>query len=479
MSVSVAVSEYPLVVDLDGTLIQSDILVESFFELLSSRPLRALASLRSLGEGRAAFKARLANEVTLDLSTLPFNEELLAFLRAEKARGRRVYLASAAHESCVKEIAARLGLFDGVFASDGKNNLKGKAKADALCAAFGHGGFDYAGNDQIDLAVWSEARGAIAVNASAKLIWAVRQRFGDVVIISPRRADFAEYGRALRLHQWLKNLLVFVPAFTAHHFEGTTILACCIAFLSFSLCASSVYLVNDLLDLRSDRDHPTKRHRPLAAGRLGVFNGIILVPTTAAAAVMLALLLPWQFFGTLAVYCTLTLSYSLYIKRKIMLDVVALACLYGMRLWAGAAAVSVPLSPWLLSFALFLFLSLALVKRWTELSDRAETGKGDPVGRGYRVSDLPVIQAMATASGYIAVMIFGLYINSTTVVQLYARPGYLWAIPVILLYWISRILLLTHRGEMHDDPVLFAATDRTSLLCAGLIGLVVGVSGMQ
>jgi 4-hydroxybenzoate polyprenyltransferase len=478
MSVPVVADDCPLVVDLDGTLIRSDILIETFLGLLSTRPLQAFAALLSLSRGRAALKARVAEQVALEPGTLPFSEELLVFLRAERAKGRRLYLASAAHESYVRDVAAHLGLFDGVFASNGSTNLKGATKARALIDAFGHGGFDYAGNDPVDLAVWDEARGVVAVNASADLIRTVRARFPDAVIIAPNKASLADYGRALRFHQWLKNLLVFVPAFTAHRTDGETFIACLLAFLSFSLCASSVYLLNDLLDLRSDRDHPTKRHRPFAAGRLDLLHGAALCPATLLLAMALGLLLPWKFLEMLGAYCVLTLSYSLYLKRTTMLDVVTLACLYGMRLMAGAAAVTVPLSPWLLTFAFFLFLSLALVKRWTELSDRIAMGKGDPVGRAYRLTDLPIIQTMAAASGYIAVMIFGLYINSATVAQLYARPDYLWAIPVILLYWISRVLILTHRREMHDDPVLFAAKDRTSLVCAGLMILVVEISSL-
>jgi 4-hydroxybenzoate polyprenyltransferase/phosphoserine phosphatase len=467
----------PLVVDLDGTLIRSDLLVESFFALLSSAPLRGVAASSSLRRGRAQLKARIAEEAVLEPNSLPFNEELITFLRAEKARGRRLYLATAANEKYANAIAAHIGLFDGVFASDGKINLKGSAKAELLCKTFGRGNFDYAGNDTVDLAIWEAAGGVVVVGATGRLIRTVQRRFPDATIIAPRTTSLKDYARALRLHQWLKNLLVFVPAFTAHHFDGATMLACLIAFLSFSLCASSVYLLNDLLDLRSDRDHPTKRSRPFASGQVDILHGIALFPAILLLSLGIGLLLPWKFPLALAVYYGLTLSYSMYLKRQVILDVVALASLYGMRLVGGAAAISVTLSPWILTFAIFIFLSLALVKRWTELVERISQGKGEMTGRGYRLADLPVLQTMATSSGYVAVLIFGLYINSPIVSTLYSQPDTLWAIPLILLYWVSRIMILTHRGEMHDDPVLFAAKDRVSLICAALMVLAV-VAGL-
>lgn len=467
----------PLVVDLDGTLIKSDLLVESFFALLAAAPLRGMAASFSLGRGRAQLKARIAAEAVIDLTNLPFNDELIAYLRAEKAKGRALFLATASHEKYAKAIAAHLGIFDGVFASDGVLNLKGAAKAGLLCKTFGRGNFDYAGNDTVDLAIWDAAGGVIVVGASGRLIQTVQRRFPDATVIAPRTTGLKDYAQALRLHQWLKNLLIFVPAFTAHHFDGATMVACLIAFLSFSLCASSVYLLNDLLDLRNDRDHPTKRRRPFASGQISLLHGIAMFPAILLLSLGIGLLLPWRFPVALAVYYALTLSYSIYLKRQVIIDVVALASLYGMRLVGGAAAVSVPLSPWILTFAIFIFLSLALVKRWTELVERIGLGKGEIIGRGYRLSDLPVLQTMATSSGYVAVLIFGLYINSPIVSELYTTPMTLWAIPLILLYWISRIMILTHRGEMHDDPVLFAAKDHVSLVCALLMVIAV-VAGL-
>jgi len=466
-------AERPLVVDLDGTLIRTDLLVEAFFALLAAHPLRALLALRG---SRAAVKAAVAAQVALDVDTLPFNEEMLAFLRAEKSRGRRLYLASAADASYARIIAGRLGLFDGVFATESGHNLMGTAKAKALCDAFGRGGFDYAGNSFADLQVWTEAGGVMVVNASPGLIHTVRERFPGARIMTPRAAGSAGYLQAMRPHQWLKNLLLFVPALTSHNFTAATAIACVLAFTSFSLCASSVYLLNDLVDVRHDRQHPTKRNRPFASGAVDMLHGSLLFPLVLLLAVGVAVFLPVQFLVTLGVYYLLTLAYSIHLKRQPILDVLTLAGLYGIRLFAGGAAIGVELSQWLLSFATFLFLCLALVKRSTELIDRAAKGGGDPSGRSYRLSDLAVLQSMAAASGYVAVLVFALYISSPAVVALYTAPDRLWAIPVILLYWVSRVLILTHRGEMHDDPVLFAVRDRISLICAVLMVAAVAAS---
>jgi 4-hydroxybenzoate polyprenyltransferase/phosphoserine phosphatase len=471
--VDTLVAERPLVVDLDGTLIRTDLLGESCFALLATAPQRLPAVLVLLARGVAAFKVGVAAEVVLDIARLPFNEDLLARLRAERARGRRIYLASAAARRYAEAVADELGLFDGVFASDPGSNLKGAEKARALCAAFGRGGFDYAGNSTADLDVWQAAGGVLAVNAAPALLRTVLRRFPDATVITPKRPATRHYVQALRPHQWLKNLLLLVPAFAAHRFEPAMILACALAFMSFSLCASSVYLLNDLLDLRHDRQHRRKRHRPFASGRVDMLHGVAMGAGALVGAVAIGLLLPLPFLGVLAAYAALTLAYSLVLKRQPILDVITLAGLYGIRIVAGGAAVAVLLSPWLLAFSVFFFLCLALVKRSTELIDRLGSDAADPPGRGYRLADLSVLQTMAGASGYVAVLVFILYISSPAIADLYGEADRLWAIPVVLLFWVSRVLILTHRGEMHDDPVVFAARDRTSLTCAGLIALVV------
>jgi 4-hydroxybenzoate polyprenyltransferase len=281
--------------------------------------------------------------------------------------------------------------------------------------------------------------------------------------------SWKDYARLLRPHQWLKNLLIFVPAFTAHRFDTVTAQQCVLAFISFSLCASSGYIFNDLRDIEHDRDHQTNRNRPFASGRINRRYGRPLLLLTLAAALAVAASLPREFVIVLCTYYTLTLAYSAYLKRTLIADVITLAMLYGLRLAAGGAVASVVLSPWLLSFSTFVFLSLALIKRIAELKARQQQNTGDPHGRGYRLTDIPMLESMAAASGYVAALTSGLYISSQTVTNLYGFPERLWALPIIILFWVSRVLILTHRGEMLDDPVLFAARDRASLLCGALM----------
>ncbi len=469
----------PLVVDLDGTLLKTDLLYEALFLLLGAKPLEAVASVFSLRHGKAAFKSRLADSAVLDLQSLPMDEEVLALIQKARADGRRVYLASASDRRYVEALASHVGLFDGVFASDGVVNLGGHAKAKVLIEAFGKGGYDYIGNDTVDLPVWATARTAYIADPNPALLKAARQVAQDVQPLSPRPRGVAHYLRALRVHQWLKNLLILVPGLAAHVSDPAAYGMALLALLSFSLCASSVYLLNDLLDLRSDRVHATKRNRPFAAGTLPLIHGFRMFPVLLVLSLLLALLVSPLFLAVLAAYYALTLGYSLWIKRLMMLDVVVLAGLYGLRVVAGAAAFAVPLSEWLIAFCVFLFLSLALVKRASELVGRLNTGRGDPAGRGYRLIDLPILEMLASASGFVAVLVLALYINSPDVSDLYAHAYMLWAGCLIMLYWIGRILLLTHRGEMHEDPVVFAATDRNSLVCGGLFVLVVLVSSIR
>lgn len=457
--------DIPLVVDLDGTLIRSDLLFESFLSLLGTSPLKAIGAACQLRQGKAALKCRIADDAVVEIETLPFNEEVLSFLKAERAGGRRIYIASASDVRYAQALADHLDLFDGVFGSQDGTNLAGEAKARRLCEAFGEGGFDYIGDAPVDEAVWRRARNVYIANARPRHLAEVRKWAPHAVALGERRTPVKDYVRAVRAHQWLKNILVFVPAIAAHQIWdslGATILA----FISFSLCASSVYILNDLLDLRNDRAHSKKKNRPFAAGRIPIIHGALLFPLLLLGAFVLALFLPFKFMTVLAGYYVLTCAYSFFLKKKMLVDVITLACLYGCRLWAGAAAASIALSPWLIAFAVFIFLCLALVKRCSELIDRIQKNKGDPVGRGYRLSDLPALQAMAAASGYVSTLVLALYLNSDAMRVLYSHPNRLWLICVILLFWISRTLLLTHRGEMHDDPVVFAATDRVSQFTA-------------
>jgi 4-hydroxybenzoate polyprenyltransferase len=283
--------------------------------------------------------------------------------------------------------------------------------------------------------------------------------------------------RALRPHQWAKNVLVFVPLLTAHQLGETgALLAAGWAFLAFGFCASSVYLLNDMLDLDADRLHPRKSKRPFAAGQISLLYGFALTPLLLLGAFAIAASLPVEFFACLAAYYVLTLAYSFHLKRILMLDTICLAALYTSRIVAGAAAVSVTLSFWLLLFSVFLFLSLALVKRYAELEGMRRRQQLKAAGRGYHIEDLPVLQSFGAAAGYLSVLVLALYINSPEVAELYTRPKVIWFLCALMLYWISRIWMKTHRGEMHDDPVIYALRDRISLGIGVLVAITVVVA---
>lgn len=465
-------SEVPLVIDVDGTLTTSNLLIESFFRLASTDLAAALVAISALRRGKAALKAEIAGRAALDMALLPLNEIVVAMIRAERAQGRRIYLASAADCRYVQALADHLGLFDGVFASDGTTNLSGTNKAQALIRAFGAHCFDYAGNGAIDLPVWEAARRAILVGVPAGVAAKARQRGLDMREIPARRIGPATYARALRVHQWLKNLLVFVPALANHSLMSVwpqTLLA----FAAFCLCASSVYLLNDLLDLTNDRRHPTKRTRPFAEGSLPLWNGLALIPTLLLGAGALAAFLPGQFAILLGLYYGTTLLYSLVLKRRIVIDVLTLAGLYTSRVMAGAAAAGIAVSEWLLAFSIFLFLCLALIKRYSELVERQRQKAARAAGRGYMTDDLPMVGALAGASGFVSILVLALYINSPEVDLLYNHPQMLWAVCLLLLYWVTRVLMLAHRGQIQDDPMVFAAKDGVSLAIVALSGLAV------
>lgn len=455
----------PLCVDLDGTLIYSDLLVESTLALFARKPWLIFAMVGWLLRGKAHLKRQIAERVSINSFLLPYNHDLIDWLRQQRDV-RQVVLCTASHATLAIPVAEAADCFDEVMASDGKTNLSGRNKAKALVERFGERGFDYVGNARIDLAIWRHSRAAIVVEEGQRL-----SRQAARVCELDRRferpaASFRIWLKALRIHQWIKNVLVFLPLLAAHRaFDPQAIAHAALAFLCFGLCASSVYLTNDLLDLTSDRQHDRKRYRPFAAGRLPLVAGPAVAVALLIVSFMLAiLLLPPMFTVTLAGYYMLTTAYSFWLKRIVMLDVIVLALLYTTRILAGTSAIGVPHSFWLLAFSMFIFLSLAMVKRYTELLSAQGAGKVEASGRGYNVDDIPLIQSLGGSSGYLAVLVLALYIDSTASSALYRHPHYLWLLCPLLLYWISRTWAIAHRGVMHDDPVVFAVMDNTSRL---------------
>jgi 4-hydroxybenzoate polyprenyltransferase len=454
----------PLCVDLDGTLVRTDMLFETLVAALRRNPLLAFAVPFWLLGGRANLKQHLARHASFDAAVLPYDEDLLALLRRERAAGRRILLATASDARIAEAIARHLGLFDEVVASDGRRNLKAATKAAHLAGRFGERGFDYIGNDAADVPVWSRARTAYLIAAGAGLARRVAAAGAEVRHLERRRGAPWPLLRVLRMHQWAKNLLVFVPVLTAHRLDDAQSLdSALLAFIAFSLAASATYIFNDLADLEHDRRHPGKRRRALAAGELPVGIGAVLAPLLLLPALLIALALPRLFLLELGCYTAATVAYSLWLKRIVLVDVFTLAGLYTVRILAGAAAIGVPVSHWLLVFSVFMFLSLALAKRYTELSSLDPRAGIEAPGRGYRAVDRTPVGIFGAATGTISVLVFALYITSPEVRALYARPELLWVACPILLYWVTRVWLLAYRDALHEDPVIFALRDPVSL----------------
>jgi 4-hydroxybenzoate polyprenyltransferase/phosphoserine phosphatase len=469
----------PLAVDLDGTLVRSDTLHESALRALREHPFALLQLPFWLLQGKAVVKQRLAELAQFDPATLPYHQPLLEWLTTQRAQGRKLVLCTAADQTIASVISAHLGIFDEVLASDGNTNLGGHRKAEALERRFGAGGFDYVGNAAVDLHVWQRARKAVVVNASAELTRQARKVTEVDKVFDPDQRATEALLRTLRPHQWAKNLLLFMAPMAAHLIpDGAMLSRLMLAFVAFSLCASAVYVANDLLDLDSDRQHPRKRLRAFAAGQLPVAVGVVLVPVLLVAALLCALPVGWAFGSWLLFYFALTCAYSLWLKRLVIIDCLALAMLYTLRVIAGAAALSIPLSFWLLAFSAFFFLSLAFVKRYAELDVQAKLGSERAHGRGYLTSDATLVQTFGLMSGYASVLVLALYLNSDAVVRLYRAPELIWAAVPVLLYWISRIWMKAHRGEMHDDPLVFALRDRAGLI-AGVVFFGVLLAGSR
>lgn len=448
----------PLVVDLDGTLTRSDLLYESVCALLKRNLFYAFLLPLWLLAGKAQMKRKIADRADVNVTLLPWNTEFLDWLREQKALGRRLVLATASDKKYAQQIADHFGIFDDVIASDGELNVSGLKKLKQLEALFAGQSFDYAGNAHIDTAIWKSAQHAIVVNAGGGVAASAAKVSDVVASFDDRGSSLEAFVRAIRPHQWLKNGLIFVPLVLSHHLlDLPYVLGAILAFIAFSVCASSVYLLNDLLDLPADRQHPSKCHRPFAAGDLSLLSGAIGVVAFALLAFGIALFLPAGFLAALVLYYILTLAYSTVLKRAALVDVLVLAALYTMRLIAGAAAIEVEATFYLLAFSMFTFFSLAMIKRYAELQVQISLGKDRLAGRGYQEVDLAMLSQMGIASGYLAVMVLALYIDGG---ELYTNPKALWLLCPIMLYWISRLWLLTRRGEMHDDPIVFTIQDR-------------------
>ncbi len=462
-----------LVVDLDGTLVRGDLLAESFFSVLKKNPLSAMIAGAALLGGRAKLKRALALRADVDIEALPYDDEVLALIAEHRAAGARVVLATATDEQLANAVASHLGVFDEVWASNGTDNLKGARKRALIEERAAGKPYAYAGDAEADVDIFRAAPAAIAVAPAARIArWKSRGLSFTRELVRDGPSLRALVG-ALRPHQWAKNLLLFVPLFLAHGTATAAWLRTLLAFVAFCLVASAAYVGNDLMDLAADRRHPKKRRRPFAAGQLPLAAGMVMVPVLLLAGAAVAAALPVPFLIGLAVYASLTVAYSWRLKQLLIVDVVVLAGLYTLRLVAGALAAEVAMSFWLSAFSLFIFSSLALAKRHTELGMWAAEKKERVAGRGYLVEDRAQIGSLGAAAGFVAVLVLALYIHSDDVRRLYARPTVLWGVLPLLLYWINRVWVLAARGTLHDDPIVFALRDRASWVIAVVAGVLV------
>jgi 4-hydroxybenzoate polyprenyltransferase len=456
---------------LDGTLVATDSTVEGILEFLKAAPWKLFSLVAALLSGRPALKRYVAQHVRLDAASLPYRNRVLGEMRQARAEGRPVLLVTASDQSIADAVGAHVDLIDEAVGTHSDTNLKGRRKAEYLVSRFGAGGFDYLGDSSADLPVWKASGEAIMVTPSASTQRRAEQTVPKTRVLIERPNKWRAAVKELRPHQWAKNVLLFVPLYFAHEYTNLPLVFTAVmAFFSFNFAASSIYVLNDLVDLPADRQHRSKRNRPLAAGTLSIAEGMGL--SLAALALSLALAIVFvnpRFVMVVLGYVALTTAYSFYLKQQMIVDVLTLASLFTYRVMAGGVAVSVPLSEWLLAFSIFFFTSLAFVKRYSELIQIKANGQVSIQGRNYRPADMPIIVAAGLASGFLAVLVFALYINTPAITAYYPRFQLLWGICLVLVYWIMRIWFLAARDEMHDDPVLFAVKDPISLLAGVLV----------
>jgi 4-hydroxybenzoate polyprenyltransferase len=465
-------SALPLCVDLDGTLINSNLLWECIIQLFKSDPFcLLLVPFWLLVGGRPNLKRQLARRSRLEPEKILYNRELLEFLQTEHERGRKIILVTAADQQLAEDIAAHTGVFDEVHGTSGGQNLKGRTKADFLRTAFGDRGFEYAGDSFSDMHIWRAASAAYVVGTKS-----TAERAASVTELLrwfPRKnGDLTCWSRAIRIRHWSKNLLMLAPLLLAHRFSCHSLLLTLVGMALFGLCSSGIYILNDLLDLHSDRAHPWNSGRPFASGQLSICSGIMMSLFLLGTSLGLgALAVNGRFAGALALYAVTASMYSMRLKRMVIFDVFVLSSFYTFRIWAGALITDVPLSQWFMGFSLFFFLSLAMAKRYSELVHASELADSGNSGRSYRASDRELLMNIGMASCFSAIVILSLYVHSNEVMALYQRPGLLLLMCPLILYWACRIWLKAHRGELNEDPINLAISDPVSyyVAAAGLL----------
>ena len=449
---------------------------ESFWSAFARDISTLSSSIGELYRGRAALKRYLASVACVDVKTLPYDQTVIAFIDEWRTSGGRTILVTASDQALAESIAQFLDIFDEVHGSNGMVNLKGEQKGEFLEERFGLEGFTYMGDAKADIPVWKRASKAITINASASLRQEAENACKEVEHLTTKQFSIRPYLKAARPHHWVKNVLIFIPAIAAQQIGGPTLMLSFLAFICFSCVASSVYLLNDLLDLGADRMHPHKMSRPFAAGSVPIAHGTLMASVLILLGFLLAFIISVDLLLILTTYFLLSMLYSLTLKRQVVIDIFILATLFTTRLIAGAVAVDILLSVWLISFSMFFFLSLAAIKRQAEMVAAAARGQLTANRRGYHIDDLPIIAMVGLGAGYMSVLVLMLYINSPNVASLYNFPNALWGVCAVILYWITRTVIIAHRGEMHYDPLVYAFKDRISQICFLAIVCLVGAA---
>src|SRR3989344_1672538 len=467
-------SHLPICVDLDGTLVTTDTLVEGIIKLCKQTPLKIFLLPLWLLHGKSRLKREVATRAMPNVALLPYNQPLIQYLKERKRSGHQLFLVTASDQAMADAVGKHLGIFSENIGSHGHTNLKASQKTRLLIDRFGEKKFIYAGNAPSDITIWQHAAAAIVVNAKPSTKKYASQGTTIANVFTKDKITASAVIKQLRIHQWLKNILLFIPILTAHQARNIPALeAAALGFFSFSALASAIYLINDLLDLEADRQHQTKKYRPFAAGKIHPLLGIASIAILVGISLILSVGLPSVFFSVLLIYGITNFAYSLFLKQIIIVDVVILASLYSLRIFAGSAATGIPTSAWLFAFAMFLFMSLALLKRFAELHNGIKMHKHNAIGRGYTSTDRMPISILGITSGYFSLAIFALYINSQTVTQLYKQPPFLWLLIPLFMIWVSRIWLAAFRGEMIEDPLMYTTKDPISYII--LIGCFVSV----
>lgn len=464
-----------LAVDLDGSLIKTDMLYETFWAALAQKRLNLITFFSSIIRGRLAVKQFLS-DAPVSYETLPYNEEVIDLVNRHRSNGGRAIMVTATDHLVANRINDQLEIFDAIHGSYDKCNLKGAKKLEFLKTEYPSETICYIGDSDADMQVWQGSDKIVTIDLSYRLKRKVDRLKKPTLHLKSDEQYLRSIVRAMRPHQWLKNVLLFLPIMAAHYFSMTAIIQCLIAFCAFSMIASSVYLTNDLVDLSSDRQHPNKKFRPMAAGEVKLQHATLLSVILMIFGFGIAMMVSSFFALIIGIYFITTILYTFLVKKIVALDVCVLAALYTLRVIAGAAAAQLTVSVWLLAFSMFFFFALASIKRQAELVSTSYNDKADIVGRGYTTSDLPVVTGMGLASGYLSILVLALYINSSEVLSQYNSPAYLWACCVFLMYWLTRMVIISQRNEMHDDPIIFAAKDCHSILCVVGIMLTVIIS---